>query len=148
MKRIMFAIFTAILLSSSHLSARQLDFGAGIIIGDGIGITGRYNVSKKNAFEGMLSMPSENKLSIAMDYVWNDYKALPKAEEGVLALVYGCGIAIRDGGQLGLRGKIGIEYVFENYPFDVFLELAPVLKISPSMGMYFSGGIGARYFFE
>jgi hypothetical protein len=148
MKKLVFASIALFLSGVAPAGAKLNDFGAGIIIGDGIGITGRYNISKNNSLEGVFSMPAENKLSISMDYVWNDYKALPAPDEGSLALIYGGGVSIRDGGQLGIRGKIGIEYVFEKYPFDLFLEIAPVLKLVPTTGMYFSGGIGGRYFFE
>ena len=48
---------------------------------------------------------------------------------------------------LGIRGVIGVNYLFSDIPLDAFLELVPVFDVTPGTGFGFNGGIGLRYFF-
>ncbi len=129
------------------LSAQERDMGAGLVIGDPVGISGKMWLSRRNAVDGAFSVVSGNKLYLHGDYLWHDYAAFPEPEEGKLPLYYGVGARIISDGQFGVRGVIGIEYIFDGYPFDLFLELAPVLDIAEDAGLRFTGGFGGRYFF-
>jgi len=42
---------------------------------------------------------------------------------------------------------IGLEYIFQDAPFDIFLELAPTMDIVPATGLWLQGGLGARFYF-
>ena len=42
----------------------------------------------------------------------------------------------------------GIGYMFEDAPFDLFLEIAPILDLLPSTKMSANAGFGARFFFH
>lgn len=55
----------------------------------------------------------------------------------------------RDGGRatLGVRIPVQMTLVPKHQPFDVFLELVPVLLVYPETKLRLDGALGARYFF-
>lgn len=122
------------------------DTGIGIIIGMPFGISGKYWLSGRNAIDGAFSIISKNDLYLHAMYLWHDYSAFPEPEEGKLPFYYGVGPVIYYD-NIGVRGVFGIEYIFADYPFDIFIELAPVLTMAPEFNFGFTGGIGGRYFF-
>jgi hypothetical protein len=42
---------------------------------------------------------------------------------------------------------VGLDYVFGEQPFDVFVEFAPILDLVPETELDWSGAIGIRYYF-
>jgi hypothetical protein len=147
MKRLFFALI--LLLSPCLSQAASPDrFGLGIVIGYPLGITGKYWLGTRNAVDGALAVFGENDLYLHMDYLWHDYRAFPKPEEGKLPLYYGVGGSLASHHGLGVRGVIGINYLFQGYPFDLFMELGPVLYFAPDVDLTFTGGIGGRYYFQ
>jgi len=48
---------------------------------------------------------------------------------------------------LGVRIPVGLAYEFANHPFDIFVEIVPILDITPDTDFDFEGAIGARYYF-
>jgi len=71
--------------------------------------------------------------------------------EGDLPIYFGGGIRFlnrhKKDEELGVRVPVGAEYQFEKLPIGAFIELVPVVKLTPDMGLDFEGGIGIRYFF-
>jgi hypothetical protein len=49
--------------------------------------------------------------------------------------------------RFGVRAPVGVSYMFENQPLDVFAEVAPILDFSPELRGDFNVGIGVRYWF-
>ena len=129
-------------------SRDQKNMGAGIVIGSPVGITGKYWLSRENAIDGVFSVLGSNEIYLHADYLWHDYRAFPEPEEGKLPLYYGVGGSFTSDGDVSVRVPVGIAYMFEGYPFDVFLELAPVITFFHDEGFGLRGGIGARYYFE
>jgi hypothetical protein len=48
---------------------------------------------------------------------------------------------------LGIRVPVGLDYLFSSAPVDIFLEVVPILDLTPSTDLDFGGGIGVRYWF-
>lgn len=48
---------------------------------------------------------------------------------------------------LGVNGAIGLEFFIPGAPFSIYGDIVPSLSIVPYVGLYFMGGIGARYTF-
>jgi len=42
---------------------------------------------------------------------------------------------------------MGLEYVFPKLPIRIFVELVPVLDLTPDTELDLDGGAGIRYFF-
>ena len=47
----------------------------------------------------------------------------------------------------GIRVPLGVTYLFEEAPFDVFFELVPVLDLSPDVDLDINVAVGLRYYF-
>jgi hypothetical protein len=47
----------------------------------------------------------------------------------------------------GLRGVIGLNYLIRKTPLDLFLELAPLVVLTPNSASGVDLGFGARVFF-
>jgi len=50
--------------------------------------------------------------------------------------------------RVGVRVPVGISYLFDSVPVDLFLEVAPVVDLVPSTGLGWNSGIGIRYYFQ
>jgi hypothetical protein len=49
--------------------------------------------------------------------------------------------------RIGIRLVGGLDYIFDNLPTELFLEIGPVLDIVPETKMDITAGLGARYYF-
>ncbi len=72
--------------------------------------------------------------------------------KGRMPLYFGGGVFVkfRDDDyddKVGVRVPVGISYMFEGMPVDIFAELAPGIDLSPSTRIDFTGGVGIRYWF-
>ena len=93
---------------------------------------------------------------IHADYLLHKFNLI-KVEKGSLPLYYGIGgrIKIRDDDRnvnndddvIGVRFPVGLDYIFEGAPFDLFVEIVPVLDLAPDTDLDFNGAIGFRYWF-
>jgi len=86
-------------------------------------------------------------LDLHADYLLHSYDIL-KIRKGELPLYYGIGARVnfRDKTTVGLRGVVGLEYIPDNIPIDLFLEFAPILNLIPDKKFRFNAAIGIRYF--
>jgi hypothetical protein len=163
MKRTWIAVAVVALLSvagraqeSTPTALESVDidrrFGAGLIVGEPTGISLKYFLSEKTAIDGAIGwgFHHETDLHLHSDFLWHihDIASVP---EGQLSLYFGAGarVKFRDNGEdrLGLRVPVGVSYLLENVPVDVFLEVAPILDFTPSVRGGFTAGIGARFWF-
>ena len=127
-------------------------FGAGLIVGEPTGVNLKYFLTDKAAIDGAIGwgFHHETDLHLHSDFLWHmhDIASVP---EGQLSLYFGAGLRLklRDNGEdrVGLRVPVGVSYLLENVPVDVFLEVAPILDFTPSTRGGFTAGIGARFWF-
>jgi hypothetical protein len=72
--------------------------------------------------------------------------------EGLLALYVGPGIQAtileRTNNELAIRGPVGVNYLFNDAPLDIFIEVAPTLQVTDPVTLRFDGAIGFRFFFD
>jgi hypothetical protein len=52
-----------------------------------------------------------------------------------------------DDARIGLRAPLGIDYMFDNGRFDIFMEIVPIFNVMPETDFDLGGGIGARFYF-
>ena len=95
------------------------------------------------------SIGEHSELYLQSDYLWHRFDVFD-VEQDKMALYYGIGgrIRLEDDIDLGIRIPIGIDYIFIEVPFDIFVEIAPILNLAPSTSINLNGGIGARFFFK
>lgn len=150
MKSLLSVILLILALSSAgSLYAQGEGFGAGVILGEPTGISLKNWFGRKTAFDVGLawSFQENGDFHLHADYLWHDFGVF-KVRTGRLPLYYGIGgrIKFSDKTRMGVRGVIGLDYLFKNAPFDIFLEVAPILDIVPKTELFFNGALGFRFF--
>ncbi len=85
------------------------------------------------------------------DYLFHNFNQL-SVGEGLLALYVGPGLQVTviedTDNDVAIRGPVGVNYLFGASPIDVFVEVAPTLKVTDPSALRFDGAIGFRYFFR
>ncbi len=66
-----------------------------------------------------------------------------------LNFYYGLGarVIFEDDPNFGARFPLGLNYVFETIPFDLFVEAVPILDFAPDVVFAGNGAFGMRYYF-
>jgi hypothetical protein len=138
-------------LPGKGFSYEKNDFGLGIILGSPTGLSAKLWLSKSSSFDGALawSFSRKGRLQIHGDYLWHNFDLI-KVEEGSFPLYYGLGFRVNFGDEVeaGFRFPIGLEYIFPRAPFDVFIEVVPILRVIDKTDFEIDGAMGARFFFK
>jgi hypothetical protein len=139
-------------------------FGLGVILGEPTGISAKLWTSQVNAFAFGLGWSvggdgigkhgedydGGTRVHFHMDYLWHSFDVIRSSER--FPLFYGFGGRVNTGGNhdasIAARGVIGIAWLPHSTPVDVFVEVVPLLQLTPSTGFGVEAGIGARYFFN
>ncbi len=144
-------IFTGMLAMPEEALAQKEGFGIGLIIGEPTGISGKYWTGSTTAFDGGVawSFIDDGALHLHADFLKHIFDLIP-VEQGDLPLYFGGGARINIGEQFhfGIRGAVGLNYMFENAPVDIFIEIAPIFDFVPATAFSMNGGIGVRYFLQ
>jgi len=136
-------------ITEGHSGGR---FGAGLMLGEPTGATLKYWFNERMAIDGGIgwSFESDTDLHIHSDFLWHKFDVF-SVSKGQLPLYFGVGARVKfrddDSERFGIRAPIGVSYIFEDKPVDVFVEVAPVLDVAPSTRLGFMASIGARYWF-
>ncbi|MBN2737189.1 MAG: hypothetical protein JXR70_09430 [Spirochaetales bacterium] len=146
-------LFPAILiiLASNTLYSQTEGFGAGIILGEPSGLTAKFWINNQNALDLAVawSLVSEMQLHVHGDYLFHFLDLFP-VPKGYLPLYVGAGARAKITAvtpQIGIRAPVGLAYLFENAPIEIFLEIAFIMDLFPATNASGGGGIGIRYFF-
>lgn len=123
------------------------DFGAGVILGEPTGITGKFWLNDSRALDMGVGLNSS--FSLYGDYLWHSWGVLPQPSEGKLPVYLGLGAQVRDSlhDSLGLRAVAGIAYWLPRNPVEIFFEIVPVFHLAHDNGAEINGSIGLRYYF-
>jgi hypothetical protein len=148
-KVVLFCCIPVLILAAAPLDASN-GFGAGIMLGDPTGISLKSWISKTKAWDGGIAwgLGRDDALYLHGDLLYHKFNFIP-VQEGKLPLYYGAGIRLlfAHESHLGVRGVVGLDYMFAGIPLDLFLELAPVLDLVPATELNMNGALGIRYFF-
>lgn len=163
MKRFVTVVALAGLLSGAH--AQSTGFGLGIMLGDPTGLSGKFWLNGDRAVDFGLAWGIYGKyVHLHSDYLFHN-TSLFNVSKGQLALYYGPGLRVRswsggrywnhgrwheyDGSRIsvGVRLPVGLAYLFDGAPVDVFLEVVPTLDLTPSTDFDLDAAVGARYWF-
>ncbi len=139
------------LFSCTTTAAQDRGFGLGIILGEPTGLSFKKWRSDTTAIGGAVawSFGKKNELHLHGDYLVHNLDVF-RSQKDKLAPYYGIGgriKIIKDESRLGVRIPLGINYIFEKAPLDIFLEFVPLLDLVPSTDFEVNGAIGIRYFF-
>ncbi|MGB9907270.1 MAG: hypothetical protein ACPLRR_07800 [Candidatus Saccharicenans sp.] len=148
------AILSMVLLVSLlvvSVEAQEKKFGLGIILGEPTGLIAKYWTSRTTAFDiaGSWSFAGANdSFHLHADYLFHSFNVF-KVEKGRLPLYYGIGarLSLQDQTRFGIRVPVGLSYMFDRTPIDIFVEFSPVMDVIPATEVKFLGFIGFRYYF-
>ena len=130
--------------------------GAGIIIGEPTGASLKYWLNHTVAIDGATGWSYNVDKNIGVFYLQGDvllhnFDLIP-VSQGRLPVYLGIGGLARfrngnQGNQCGVRMPVGLSYMFNKVPIDVFVEAAPGIDFPPYVGGDITGGIGIRFWF-
>lgn len=149
MKKIIALILLAAFAAGS-LHAQRDGLGLGVIVGEPTGVTAKYWIDDRSAFDAAAAWSLEGRSSFHLHGTWLFHRFdLIEVERGDLPVYYGVGARVKTGGKdrVGVRVPVGIAYHFDNVPVELFGELAPILDIAPSTSLRINAAIGGRWYF-
>jgi hypothetical protein len=128
-------------------------FGVGAALGGPIGVTAKYWLTDMLAADASVgwSPYSHATWEIHADILVNDFDLLvPRT--GRMPVYAGIGILGRMrnhhlSNMAGFRFPLGISYMFENCPIDIFAEIAPEAIFAPFGRLSVDGSVGFHYWF-
>ncbi len=124
-------------------------FGAGIILGEPTGLCAKLFLGQIFAIDAAVSWSFlDASFHIHGDFLFHFIDPF-ELEVGDLDFYLGAGGLVKFGNafKVGLRVPVGVAYVFETIPLDIFLELVPILELIPAAAPSFGAGLGIRYYF-
>jgi hypothetical protein len=134
--------------------ARGRRFGLGIILGEPSALTGKLFLDGTHALQLHLgyAFGRRDKLVLIVDYLFHINGVIPPIERaGRLTPYVGIGgrIGIHDDNDavLGARVPLGLSFMINNVPLEVFVELAIGIGLIPKTVAIFDAGLGVRYYF-
>lgn len=148
-------VLTAACFLVPPLQAQERGVGVGVVVGDPTGISVKLWTGPSNAVQFALAWKSRDqflgtRVSFSGDYLWHSFHLI-KSEQW-FPVYYGVGGVLASGGgvesALGIRGVVGLAWFPRRTPLDVFLQVAPILTLTPSTDIELEAGVGIRYFFE
>ena len=131
------------------LHAQDSGLGLGMIIGEPTGLSAKMWTTETIALDAGVawSFVGAGYLRVHSDILWHNYTL--DVDKGRLPIYYGIGAKLLLASELGLgiRVPVGLAYLFESAPVDLFAELVPGLDLLPGTGFGIDAAIGVRYFF-
>lgn len=153
MKKVFVISIAASIMLFNNISAQDKGFGLGLMLGEPTGFSAKYWLDGDNAVDFGLAYSFVQKLSavsLHADYLYHAFDIIKSDYR--LPVYYGFGARLRfvDNSEnaLGARGVVGVAWLSDNLPIDVFFELVPVFNLIPSTSLYLDIAIGARYYFK
>jgi hypothetical protein len=160
MRKLIFTLFLA--TATLDLLGQDLDrlddgpnrrLGIGAILGEPTGLSVKYWLSNRNAVDGGVawSFSERDSFHLHADYLFHNFDWL-RPRTGQMPVYFGAGGRVlfeeRRDNRAGIRAPIGISYIFDRYPLDAFVEVAPILDLTPGTKLEFNAGIGLRFYFR
>lgn len=147
-------VFLALIVTvlCSNAAAQDSGFGLGFILGEPTGMGAKLWVAKSVAIDGAFAWSfatgdeEKGAFHLHTDCLLHNF-------EGRLRTYYGIGARIKFGDRfdgerrVGVRVPVGITYLFGRSPWDVFIEILPLIDLAPDTDARINGGIGLRYYF-
>jgi hypothetical protein len=127
--------------------------GAGVIVGEPTGGSLKYWLNDTLAIDGAVGWSSHDNTDLYLhgDVLWHNFDLIPVAQ-GRLPVYLGVGGLMRFRGdnqdnQAGVRVPVGLSYMFDRVPVDIFVEIAPAIDFTPDVRGDLTGGAGIRFWF-
>lgn len=159
MKKVLLALFVLVpAVTFAAAANRDGDLGLGVMVGDTTSITAKYWTSERSA----VSVGAGGKYSqegwLQADWVRHFLGSLGTSTRFISEMGPYVGIGLGAGFNRTIsnvkyqndwfaRVPVGLAWLPARTPVDLFIELAPTWDFAPTSVAYFSGNLGARYYF-
>lgn len=147
MKQKMMLLILILLISVASYSQNR-NFGIGMQLGEPTGVDAKIWTNNVNALDFGLAWSFDDREEMIMqaDYVWHSFDVFP-VSQGELPIYFGVGarFIFSEDPLLGARVPVGLAYMLETFPLDVFVEIAPILNLTPATRFDLGGGLGVRF---
>jgi hypothetical protein len=134
----------------SSMSAWAQDLGVGFMVGAPTVVSAKKLLNDGHAVDAGLgwSFGSKTRMHLHGDYLLSNKGAL-YWDEYPLDFYYGLGARMKFGDDIefGARIPVGLSYMDQSKPFEVFGELAPILDLVPKTDVELSLVVGVRFYF-
>ena len=142
-------------LTETYSSPEAGHIGAGLILGEPVGGSVKYWLNDTVAVDGAAgwSVHRHSSLYLHGDVLWHKFNLFDiSPAPAQLPIYFGVGGLVRfrnhgESNNVGVRVPVGVSYIFDNAPIDIFAEVGPALDFSPSVHGEVTGGIGIRFWF-
>lgn len=127
--------------------------GVGAILGEPTGLSLKGWLNDQTAIDGGVawSFDKDDSLQLHADYLYHKFDLFPVAR-GRLPLYFGVGGRVlfddRKDDRFGIRAPVGVAYLFDNVPVEIFAEVVSILDLAPSTKFDLNGGVGVRFYFK
>ena len=144
-------VLAFLLLATLLLPAAHARTGIGIVAGEPSGFSVKQWLDEETAIDGAIGWSlGDGDIYLHADYLW--HRTIEDTKIGGTAPAYygvGARLLLQDGGdsKFGIRIPGGLDYLFDDGRFDVFVEIAPIFNFVPETEFDLSIGVGARYYF-
>ncbi len=123
------------------------DLGMGMEFGQPIGVTAKYWLNSTLAIDAAMGYHFNGNFDLHTDALWHSFSSF-HLSSGRLPFYAGLGgrVLLGNDSQLGARLPLGLSYLPSTKPIELFLEIAPVLELVPSVEMDVDGLVGFRVY--
>lgn len=163
MKKWMLIVTMLMVIGVGSAQARvgnpQYQYGFGMMVGEPTGLTAKFWINNKEAYDVAVSFRFSDYFLIQGGYLYHNSDVFKKTKAHPQAsLYYGGGLRLifdsdhefrkhydRDYDSiLGIKGTVGLNYILRDLPVELFVEVSPIMNIVPATDLDFGAGIGAR----
>ena len=152
--KIIFAMTIVMFVALSPVVAMESgDQGYGVLLGNPSALTGKYWIDDRLAIDGAIGA-ERGHFDVHASFLVHDEELSRKlgwvTPSARFPIYIGVGprISFQDKAELGIRVPLGVACFPSNTDWEFFVEVAPVLRLSPNAGFNSDFGIGARYYFH
>ncbi|MDD8014556.1 MAG: hypothetical protein PHX45_02600 [Acidobacteriota bacterium] len=124
--------------------------GLGFILGEPTGLMLKSWLSRTTAFDvaAAWSFEDEGAFYVHADYLAHSF-GLIETKKGRIPLHYGIGgwAKVDHKTRAGFRIPVGLSYLFDKIPLDIFVEVGGMLEVVPKTDFWANAFVGVRYYF-
>ncbi len=125
-------------------------FGVGMVFGDPTGITVKSWLDNYTAIDAAASWDTEkDSVTAQLGLLIHDFEPF-YGGDATLLIYYGVGTRFKSESgkesRVGVRGVAGLAWLFERSPFELFIEIGPLMNVVPKTEPDITGGIGIRFY--
>lgn len=142
--------------ASPLLAERRGDQGIGVMIGNPSGFSYKMFINERLGVDAAFGV-AQGELDAHVTLLFHDFTLVPQSptlngltSRGDMPVYFGIGPRVLfedDDSEFGIRLPLGFSYLPHQTPWETFVEVAPVIRLTPEAGLDLDFALGVRYYF-